>query len=332
VKGTSLNDAMANVSAVVTYEEGVTKTIPAAELYFSAISDMDVVGEKNLVVIYNKTFKGENASKPIVAYAKFNVVNSIASIKVTHDAARSHYYYFDSDATSGLTDRTLAFDPTGLEVTATYSDGTTAVVDNSKLTFSSIPASEGTHEVTITTANGKTAKINITVSKSEATAVNPTPTTLGATDNSGVWWSLHTDNINVPAGKTYKVSFTNYSSLAGNWNNFVIVLRSADSKTEYAVVRADNYGWGGGYAACIHGPGQNWTTWLPAMNGAKVTTYITNCNNGTADVQSIMKGTDGNTYIQYYIGVNTVNVSDLNFAFTIDGCHLVFGQSGAKRH
>ena len=332
VKGTSLNDAMANVSAVVTYEEGVTKTVPAAELYFSAISDMDVVGEKNLVVIYNKTFKGENASKPIVAYAKFNVVNSIASIKVTHDAARSHYYYFDSDATSGLTDRTLAFDPTGLEVTATYSDGTTAVVDNSKLTFSSIPASEGTHEVTITTANGKTAKINITVSKSEATAVTPTPTTLGATDNSGGWWSLHTDNINVPAGKTYKVSFSNYSSLAGNWNNFVIVLRSADSKTEYAVVRADNYGWGGGYAACIHGPGQNWTTWLPAMNGAKVTTYITNCNNGTADVQSIMKGTDGNTYIQYYIGVNTVNVSDLNFAFTIDGCHLVFGQSAAKRH
>ena len=121
------------------------------------------------------------------------------------------------------------------------------------------------------------------------------------------------------------MKFTNYSSLANNWNNFVIVLRSSDNATEYAVVRADNYGWGNGYAACLTsgGPG-DWASWLSAMNGAKVTAYITNCNNGTADVQAIMEGTDGNTYIQYYLGVNTVDVYDLNFAFTIDGCHMVF--------
>jgi hypothetical protein len=323
-RGSSLNDAMTNVSAVVTYEEGVTKTIPAAELYFSAIPDMDVIGEKNLVVIYNKTFKGENASTPIVAYAKFNVVNSIESIKITKEAARSHYYFYNSEATNGITDRTLAFDPTGLEVTATYVDGNSAVIDNSKLDFSAVPATVGTHQVTISTKNGKTATASVTVSESEATTVKVTPTTLGAADNTGGWWSVHTDNINIPAGKTYVASFTNYSSQANNWNNFVVVLRSADSKTEYAVLRADNYGWGTGYAACRTSAGQDWATWLAAMNGAKVTTYITNCNNGTADMQAIMKGTDGKTYIQYYLGVNTVNVSDLNFAFTIDGCHLVF--------
>lgn len=60
------------------------------------------------------------------------------------------------------------------------------------------------------------------------------------------------------------------------------------------------------------------------MNGAKVTAYITNCNNGTADIQAIMKGTDGKTYIQYYLGISSVNVNDLNFAFTIDSCHLAF--------
>ena len=323
-RGAKLEDAMANVSAVVTYEEGVTKTIPASELYFSAINDMNVVGEKNLVVIYNKTFKGENATQPIVAYAKFNVVNSIASIKVTSAAARSHYYFYESGATSSMTDRTLAFDPTGMQVTATYSDGSTAVMDNSKLTFSAIPASAGTHEVTISTANSKTATVSVTVSKSEATTVHPSPTVLGATDNSGAWWSLHTDNINVPAGKTYAVSLTNYSSMAGNWNNYVIVLRNA-ANAEYAVVRADNYGWGNGYAACrTSGGPSDWIVWLAAMNGAKVTVYITNCNNGTADVQAIMKGTDGNTYIQYYLGINTVDVADLCFAFTIDSCHLVF--------
>ncbi len=63
------------------------------------------------------------------------------------------------------------------------------------------------------------------------------------------------------------------------------------------------------------------------MNGANVNLYVTNCNNGTADVQAVMKGTDGKTYIQYYLGVNTVDVNDLCFAFTIDSCHLVFKSS-----
>ena len=137
----------------------------------------------------------------------------------------------------------------------------------------------------------------------------------------------------MPAGETYAFSFTNYSSLKGNWNNFVVVLRSSDNATEYAVLRSDNYGWGNGYAACSHNGTQGeWATWLAAMNGAKVTVYVTNCNNGTADVQAIMAGTDGNTYTQYYLGVNTVDPGNLNVAFTIDACHLVFGTAGAKRH
>lgn len=326
-RGTTLDKAMANISAEVTFEEGVKKVIPASELYLSAITDMDVPGEKTLVVIYNKTFKGETATKPIVAYAKFNVVNSISSIKITKAPSRSNYYFFNSAATSGMTDRTLAFDPTGMEVTATYADGSSAVIDNAKLKFSSVPASAGTYNVTVSSANGKTDNVPVTVSESESTFVTPTPNALGATDNTGAWWSVFTDNIKVPAGKTYAVSFTNYSSLAKNWNNFVTILRNS-ANSEYAVVRSDNYGWGNGYAASRNSGGQtDWASWLAAMNGANVNVYVTNCNNGTADVQAVMKGTDGNTYIQYYLGVNTVDVNDLCFAFTIDSCHLVFKSS-----
>ena len=162
------------------------------------------------------------------------------------------------------------------------------------------------------------------VSASKVTPATVTPSLLGATDNSSAWWSLHTDNIKVPVGETRMVKFTNYSSKANNWNNFVIVLRASDN-SEYGVFRSDNYGWGNGYAACSHeGTQGDWATWLAAMNGAKVTVYVTNVNNGTADVQAVMKGTDGKTYTQYYIGVNTVNPADLNFGFTIDSCHLVF--------
>lgn len=330
-RGTALDKAMSNISAEVTYEEGVKKVIPASELYISAIPDMDVPGEKNLVVIYNKTFKGENAAKPIIAYAKFNVVNSIASIKITTAPSRSHYYFFNSAATSGLTDRTLAFDPTGMEVTATYADGSSAVIDNSKLKFSSVPASAGTYNVTVSTANGKTDNVSVSVSESESAFITPNPSNLGATDNTGAWWSVFTDNIKVPAGKTYVVSFTNYSSMAGNWNNFVTILRNSVNK-EYAVVRSDNYGWGDGYAASRNSGGQaDWASWLAAMNGANVTVYVTNCNNGTADVQAVMKGTNGKTYVQYYLGVNTIDVNDLCFAFTIDSCHLVFKSTASSK-
>ena len=331
--GTSLDDAMANVSAEVTYEEGVKKTIPAAELYFSAINDMNVPGEKTLTVIYNKTFKGESSAKPIVAYATFKMVQQIASIKITKQPARNTYYFYKSAATEGMGDRTMAFDPTGMEVTATYSNGETGVLDNSKLKYSAIAASAGKKAVTISTANGKEAKLMVTVKESASGAAAFTPNLVGLEDNTTKWWTAFSNDVKVPAGETRSFSFTNYTDGLNYWDNFVTILRKADL-SEYGVVRADNFGWGNGYNACQHDgtAGANWASWLAAMNGAKVTVYVTNCNNGTADVQAIMKGTDGKTYTQYYLGINTVDPADLYVAFTADHCHLVAGAAGAKRH
>lgn len=326
VKGTSLEDAMAGVSATVQFEEGVSKVIPAAELYFSAIPDMDEVGEKNLVVIYNKTFKGENCSAPIVAYAKFNVVNEIASIEITQAPTRDTYYFYNSDATDGMEGRYMAFDPTGMVVTATYSDGTTGVVDNSKLTFSTIPAVPGDAKVTISTANSKTAETSVKLAVSKSTKVTPSPLILGAEDNSTGFWGAHIEDVNVPAGETVEFNFTNYAGGA-NWNNWVAILRKADL-AEYAVVRSDNFGWGAGYDGNANlqtsGGQADWAVWLAAMNGAKCTLYVTNCNNGTADIQCIMHGTDGIDYVQYYLGISTIDPSDCNASFTVDSNHLVF--------
>ena len=327
VKGSTLEEAMANISATVQFEEGVTKVVPAAELLFSAIPDMDEPGEKTLIVIYNKTFKGENCSAPIVAYAKFKVVNEIASITLTKAPERTDYYFYNSDATDGMEGRYLAFDPTGMEVVATYSDGTSAVIDNSKLSFSTVPAAPGTHKVTISSANGKTVETEVNVAVSKSTKVTPSTTIVGAEDNSTGFWGAHAEDINVPAGETREFNFTNYSTLGANWNNFVPILRRADL-SEYAVVRADNFGWGAGYDGNPYlqtsGGQADWATWLAAMNGAKCTVWVTNCNNGTADVQCIMHGTDGIDYIQYYLGIRYIDPSDLFVSFTVDTCHLVF--------
>lgn len=329
--GADVNEAMAEVTALVTFEEGVTKTVKASDLSFSAIPDMDTPGQKTLVAAYNKTSKGENCDTPIMAYANFEVVEKIVSIEVTTQPTHTTYYYYTSEATEGLEGRTLAFDPTGMVVTATEASGRQKTIENSRLTFSTVYARTGQQTVTLTAGEGVTTTVNVTVQESQVSEVtNSSKTTIGATDNSTAFWGDFSDEFNVPVGETKSISFTNYSKVEANYQNFLVVLRKSD-KTEYAVVRADNYGWDGdaadsaGYEACVrNGTQGDWATWLAGMNGAKVTVYVTNCGNGTADVQAVMDGTTGTTSTQYYLGINTVDPNDLNFALTVDGCHLVF--------
>ena len=237
--GTPMEEAMAGVTAVVQFEQGVSKSVTAADLQFEAIPNYEELGQKTLVVIYNKTFKGVNADKPIIASKVFNVVKELSAF-------------------------------------------------------------------------------------TEAVAV-PTPYVLGAEDNSTGWWTVHTENIKVEPKETKVVNFTNYTNGLANWNNFVIVLNGV-GLNEYAVVRADNFGWGDGYAACtpVMEPDRNWDEWVAAMNGAKVTAYITNVGDGTANIKAVIHGTDGKDYLQEYNGINTVNPDDMYFRFTCEGAHLVF--------
>lgn len=331
--GSKLEDVVKDITAEVTFEEGVKKTVKAEELQFSAIPDLIIPGEKALVAVYNKTFKGENCDAPIMANAKFNVVEQIASIKVTTNPTRQNYTYYTAKATESLTSATLAFDPTGMEVEATLTSGNKRTLTaEDKLTFSHIPAMNGKQTVTITTENGKktNVEVNVIVKKADEEVTNSTPT-VGATDNSTGWWGAHSDDFKVESGKTKAISFTNYTSGAGVFNNFVVILRNAAKNKEYSVVRADNYGWdantdNNGYEACIHNSTHgNSASWLTDMNGAKVTIFVTNNGNGTADVLAVMKGNKA-VYTQYYLGINDVNANDLYFALTVDKCHLVFNK------
>lgn len=325
--GTSLEEAMAGVTAEVTFEDDATKIVSASELSFTAIPDMDTPGAKTLVAAYNKTFKGENCDTPIMAYANFEVVEKIVSIEVTTQPTRTtYYYYYTSSATASLNNRTLAFDPTGMVVKATDSSGKTRVLDNSRLTFSTVPAKVGLQIVTITAEAGITATVNVIVKESQVLEVTNNKTTVGTMDNSTPFWGDFSDEFNVPVGETRFIKFTNFTSRVENYHNFVVVLRKSNL-IEYAVVRADNYGWGDGYAACLTSGGQaDWVAWRDEMNGAKVTVYVTNCGNGTADVQAVMVGNAGTTSTQYYLGINTIDPNDLNFVLTVENAHLIFGE------
>lgn len=324
--GTSLEEAMAGVTAEVTFEDDATKIVSASELSFTAIPDMDTPGAKTLVAAYNKTFRGENCDAPIMAYANFEVVEKIVSIEVTTQPTRTTYYYYTSSATASLNNRTLAFDPTGMVVKATDSSGKTRVLDNSRLTFSTVPAKVGLQIVTITAEAGITATVNVTVKESQVLEVTNNKTTVGTMDNSTPFWGDFSDEFNVPVGETRFIKFTNFTSRVENYHNFVVVLRKSNL-IEYAVVRADNYGWGDGYAACLTSGGQaDWVAWRNEMDDAKVTVYVTNCGNGTADVQAVMVGNAGTTSTQYYLGINTIDPNDLNFALTVENAYLIFGE------
>jgi len=226
--GTTLEEAFANVTATVQFEQEVSKDVTAAELTFQAVPNMNSLGTKSLVAVYNKTYKGEGAAKPVIASVEFEVVDKMYTL-------------------------------------------------------------------------------------------------LGAADNSTPFWGAHTDNIKINPGETFVSTFTNYTSGANNWNNFCVVLCSADGSTEYAVVRADNYGWGTGYDACTHEGNQgDWATWLAAMDGAKVTLAVTNNGKGTADIEATMVGNNGEIYTQVYKGINTVDPNNCYFNLTVDNCHLEF--------
>ena len=334
-QGVALEEAMKNVTAVVTYEQDVIKEVTADQLVFNSIPDISDPGKKTLVVMYAKTTNGAAANKPIMASAEFEVIPSadkMTSLVVKTAPKRTSYYYYNSAAVSDILDRTILFDREGLELTATYEGGYTTSYNLDSLEYSTIKPQAGTQAVTMKAKNGKTVSVNVTLTETPLKLHKMAEKDLGTEDCTAGWWTVFTQDVKVPAGETYQVDFTNYGSMVSNWNNFVVILRNANLQ-EYAVLRADYYGWGAGYdgnpSLLVGGypenwEGWNWDEWRVAMNGAKVTVYITNCNNGTADIQAVIKGADGATYKLYYLNIKAVEPSDLNFSFTVDGSYLVF--------
>ena len=322
----SVVSGLSGVTATVTFEEGVQTEVNFSDLICGIAPDTTSTGEKYLVASYAKTFKGNDATKAVQApTAKFKVVGVITGLNVTSKPAVTNY---EAYVANGVPTQAWGFIPDGLVVQAVYNDGQTATLDNSELTFGTISQTEGTQQVKITAPNGVYTTVPVNVAKvTNVKKVTPSPEVLGNADCSTGWWGAHLDNdIKVESGATVAVEFTNISSGEGNWNNWVAVLRGA-TKNEYAVVRADNYGWGAGYADNANLVNKtsalNWASWLAEMNGSNVIVYVTNNGNGTADIYATVKGTKGTLSTQIYTGIK-VTAGDLYLDFTVDSSCLKF--------
>ncbi len=233
MQGTSLEDAFANVTATIQFEQGVSLDVKAADLTFQAIPDMNTLGKKTLVAAYAKTYKGEAANAPVIGSAEFSIVDKMY-------------------------------------------------------------------------------------------------TCVGASDNSSPFFGERSGLYKIAPNETFVSTFTSYNAGGvNNWENFLVVLSKQDltlgADGEYAVLRADNYGWGNGYGTCTATCSQtDWDAWRAAMNGAKVTAFITNNGDGTADVSWVAIGSDGVTYTQSYTGITVSDPNDFNMSFTIEKSHIEF--------
>jgi hypothetical protein len=293
--------------ATVTFADGSSAQVDSTDISFTVIPDMNTLGVKTVIVAYSKTKQGAYG-KAVSNYYTLEVTNPVVSLEVTTLPNITKYFYFNSDP--------ILFNTAGIVVTATYSDGTKGIIPNATLQFGKIPATEGSQAVVISYI-GATKTVTTTCPVTLVKGVSQ----VGATDFSSAWWTAFSDDYKVASGSSKTITMYCYSDNLANWHSPCTILRKAD-KTENAVVRMDNFGWGSGYGTATLTSDWNWDIFRTSISGSKVVITVTNNGNNTADILYNVTYANGEKHFQKYAGV-TVDSSDLNCALVTEVSYLV---------
>ncbi|MBN2263037.1 MAG: hypothetical protein JW735_08995, partial [Prolixibacteraceae bacterium] len=269
--------------ATVTFADGSTEQVDSADISFTVIPDMNSLGVKTVSVAYSKTKQG--AYGPAVStFYTLEVTNPVSSLEVTQMPNITEYYFFNSDS--------ILFNINGIEVTATYSDGTISKLANSSLKFGKIPAAQGSQSVVISYV-GSTKTVTTTCQVTLVKGIAQ----VGANDFSTGWWTAFSSDYAVASGASKTLTMYCYSNGVNNWHSPCTILRKADL-AEYAVVRMDNFGWGDGYATAVLTNDWNWDIFTPNINGSRVVITVTNKGDNTADILYEVTYVNGETHFQ----------------------------------
>jgi hypothetical protein len=296
-----------DAKATVTFADGSSAQVDSLDLSFNVIPDMTTLGKKTVVVAYNKTKQGAYC-KAVSTFYTLEVTNPVVSLEVTTLPNITTYYYYSNAP--------IIFNTNGIVVTAKYSDGSKAVIPNETLQFGKITAVEGTQNVVIS-YDGATKTVSTTCPVNLIKGTGQ----VGASDFSSAWWTAFSDDYKVPSGSSKTISMYCYSDNLANWHSPCTILRKTD-KTEYAVVRMDNFGWGTGYSTATLSSDWNFSTFSSNISGSKVVIKVTNNGDNTADVLYNVTYANGETHFQKYAGI-TVDSSDLNCALVIEEAYVV---------
>lgn len=134
-------------------------------------------------------------------------------------------------------------------------------------------------------------------------------TTYGATDNTAAYWTAFSPYYASASGDcTFSFSFTNHTDKGEVWNNWILAItngkeRGGSGYNEYAVLRADAYGWGDYANDAQREAGMandyDWTTFKDDMDGANVDLTVS-IKGTTMDMKAITTTTEGKTYTYTY--------------------------------
>jgi len=296
-----------DATATVTFADGSSEQVDSTDLSFTVIPEMTTLGSKTVAVAYSKTKQGAYCQAVSTIYT-LEVTNPVNSLEVTTPPIITTYYFFNSDS--------IIFNTTGIVVTATYSDGSTAVMDKESLEFGKIPAVEGSQSVVISYV-GATKTVTTTCPLTLIKGIAQ----VGNTDFSSAWWTAFSDEYSVASGTSVTITMYCYSDNLANWHSPCTILRKADL-TENAVVRMDNFGWGSGYGTATLTSDWNWDTFTSNISGSKVEITVTNNGDNTADILYNVTYANGETHFQKYAGI-TVDSADLNCALVTEVSYLV---------
>lgn len=181
-------------------------------------------------------------------------------------------------------------------------------------------------------AEEETAAVELPEITADANAVD----VVGTTDRAMAFWSDWSDAYELADGATKTVKLNNYSNATQNYCNYVVAFANTETKghsapadqsadyAEYAVVRADAFGWGdASYAGEFNSSwGDDWASFVSMMADAEVTIEFTR-NGGEIVMNTSFTAADGTAYTQEAKITSGLTAEDpCYFFFTGEGCYI----------
>ena len=307
-KGEALTLKFTNYAGANNYNNWILGVTTDADRGAEGYSEYYVVRADNYgwAALYNNSVRTSN----------FNWEKFIADLDNAEVTLKLNY------STDGYVDIAATYTGSSTAYTYTYS-AQDAVDDATIRAFLSVDGSY----LTISSAETSVASEHV----QEVLTSREAPYTVGST--SSAWWSDFSDDYTLKAGQQLDIEFLNTNGGAEHsWNNFAMAFTNPYHKTraayvEYAVIRADNYGWGpdwttGSESKFSLSNDFNWEQFTTLMDGATVKLNVVFSADKTLGFTAEIAGADGNTYS--YSGTYTGTIADdaINFFLTTEACQL----------
>lgn len=153
---------------------------------------------------------------------------------------------------------------------------------------------------------------------------------VGATDFSTGWWQAFSPVWTIEGNAKFSCEFKNYSSMKENYYNYILVICNGvapgkDGYKEYAIIRADNFGWIDAINDDEHRPvfssSFNENTFKQDMNEATVNMSFTR-NGNKGEMKSVITTVEGVVYNYTATIANLPSEENIGVFLTVENAYI----------